>query len=80
MKNINTILPYMWELNNYIKHSRDVDQPRMKYPTTYTNIGLFRINLCPISQDGLIIDWFNRENLYKIPCVPFLIFGDENYI
>lgn len=45
--------------------------------TSQTKIGLFKVNLCEISNDDLIMDWFSRGNLYIIPCVIVSTFGPK---
>jgi hypothetical protein len=47
-------------------------------PTSLIKIGFFKKELCPISHDDLIIDWFSRANLYEVPRVTVSTFGPEN--
>lgn len=47
-------------------------------PTSLIEILFFKKVLCPISHNDLIIDYFNRENLYKVSRVTILTFGPEN--
>ena len=42
-----------------------------------TWFGFYKTNLCPIFHNDLIVDWFNRENLYGIPRVTTYSFGFE---
>ena len=44
-----------------------------------TWFGFFKENLCPISHNDLIMDWFSRENLYDLPCVIIFSFGSKIY-
>ena len=45
--------------------------------TGLTWFGFLKTNLCPISYDDLIMDWFSREKLYHLPCVIFSSFGSK---
>ena len=45
--------------------------------TGLTQFGFFKGELCPISHNGLIMDWFSRENLYGVPCVIVSSFSFE---
>ena len=44
-----------------------------------TWFGLFKAKLCPIARNDLIMDWFNRANLYDLPRVTVSSFGSEIY-
>jgi len=47
-------------------------------PTGLINIWFCKKELCPISHDDLIIDWFSRANLYEMPHATITTFGPEN--
>jgi len=47
-------------------------------PTVLIKIGFFKNELCPISHDDLIIDFFNNVKLYEDPCVTVATFVPEN--
>ena len=47
-------------------------------PTGLIKIGFFKKELCPISHDDLIIDWFSSANLYEVPRVTIATFGPKN--
>jgi len=38
-------------------------------PSSLIKIGFSKEELCQISHNDLILDWFNRETLYEVPCV-----------
>ena len=42
-----------------------------------TRFGFLKSNLCPISYDDLIMDWFSRANLYELKRVTVSSFGFE---
>ena len=42
--------------------------------TGLTWFGFSKTNLCPISHNDLILDWFSRANLYDLPRVTVLSF------
>lgn len=46
--------------------------------TSQTKNGLLKVRFFPISHDDLIMDWFNRVHLYKVPHVTIMIFDPEN--
>ena len=45
--------------------------------TDLTWFGFSKTKLCPISHNDLILDWFNRVNLYDLPRVTVLSFVSE---
>ena len=45
--------------------------------TGVTWFGCFKIKLCPISHNGLIMYWFSRANVYGVPCVTFSSFSSK---
>ena len=45
--------------------------------TGLTWFGFSKTNLCPISHNDLILDWFSRANLYDLPRVTVLSFVSE---
>ena len=46
--------------------------------TSLIKIGFSKEELCQISHNDLIIDYFSRANLYNVPRVHVLIFGSKN--
>ena len=46
-------------------------------PASLIKIGFCKEELCQISHDNLIIDWFTRENLYEVSHVTVSILGPE---
>lgn len=47
-------------------------------PIGLIKIGFFKKELFSISHDDLIIDWFSRDKLYKVPCFIVATFGPKN--
>ena len=45
--------------------------------TSLTWFGFPKENLCPISHNDLIMDWFNRSNLYDLPNVTVFSLSSE---
>ena len=72
-------LNYLYDLGSWISEIWLWGSPLnpLSNGTSLTWFGFFKTELCPISHNDLIMDWFSRVNLYDLPRVIVSSFSSE---